>query len=75
MSSPPAQTSRPPPHKRKAPIDDFLAATVLLRLVPTEMEVVVTFLEILQAEFEPTYKHSGAQLGGPFSRHAKSLQQ
>jgi len=44
MSSPPAQTSRPPPHKRKAPIDDFLAATVLLRLVPTEMEVVVTFL-------------------------------
>jgi len=39
------------------------------------MEVGVKYLEILQAEFESAYKHSGAQLGGLFSRHAKSLQQ
>jgi len=44
-----------------------------LVLVPAEMEVRVEFVEILQAEFEPAYKHSGAQLGRLFSRHAKSF--
>ena len=33
----------------------------------------VKYLEILQAEFESACKHSGAQLGGLFSRHVKSL--
>jgi len=37
------------------------------------MEVGVKYLEILQAEFESACKHSGAQQGGLFSRHAKSL--
>jgi len=37
------------------------------------MEVGIKYLEILQAEFESVYKHSGAQLGGLFSQHAKSL--
>ena len=51
------------------------AATFYLVLVLAEMEVGVKYLEILQAEFESAYKHSGAQLGGLLSRHAKSLQQ
>jgi len=42
-------------------------------LVPTDMEVDVKFLGILQAEFVPTCKHSGAKLGELISRHAKSL--
>ena len=46
---------------------------VLFGLVPAEMEVGVKYLEILQAEFESACKHSGAQLGGLISRHAKSL--
>jgi len=37
------------------------------------MEVWVKHFEIFQAEFESACKHSGAQLGGLFSRHAKSL--
>ena len=37
------------------------------------MEVGVKYLEIFQAEFEPVCKHSEAQLGRLFSRHAKSL--
>jgi len=37
------------------------------------MEVGAKFLEILQAEYEPACKHSGAKLGGLFSRHVKSV--
>jgi len=48
---------------------------MLFGLVPAEMEVGVKYFEILQAEFESPCKHSGAQLKGIFSRHAKSLQQ
>jgi len=46
---------------------------MLFGVVPAEMEVGVKYLEILQAEFESACKHSEAQLGGLFSRHAKSL--
>jgi len=46
---------------------------MLFGLVPAEMEVRIKYLEISQAEFECACKHSGAQLGGLFSRHAKSL--
>jgi len=41
----------------------ILRRYMLFGLVPTEMEVGVKFLEILQAEFEPACIHSGAQLG------------
>jgi len=51
----------------------ILRRYVLFALVPAEMEVGVKYLEILQAEFESACKHSGAQLGGLFSGHAKSL--
>jgi len=51
----------------------ILRRYVLFVLVPAEMEVGVMYLEILQAEFESACKYSGAQLGGLFSRHAKSL--
>jgi len=51
----------------------LLRRYVLFGLVPAEMEVGVKYLEILQAEFESAYKHSGAQLGGLFGRHTKSL--
>jgi len=51
----------------------ILRRYVLFVLVPAEMEVGVMYLEILQAEFESACKHSGAQLGGLFSLHAKSL--
>ena len=51
----------------------ILRRYVLFGLVPAEMEVGVKYLEILQAEFESACKHSGAQLGGLISRHAKSL--
>jgi len=46
---------------------------MLFGLVPAEMEVGVKYFEILQAEFESACKHSGTQLGGLFSRHAKSF--
>jgi len=46
---------------------------VLFGLVTAEMEVGVKYLEILLAKFDSAWKHSGAQLGGLFSRHAKSL--
>jgi len=46
---------------------------MLFGLVSAEMEIGVKYLEILQAEFESACKHSGAQLGVVFSRHAKSL--
>jgi len=36
---------------------------MLFGLVLAEMEFRVKYLEILQAEFESTCKHSGAQLG------------
>ena len=51
----------------------ILRRYMLSGLVPAEMEVGVKYLEILQAEFESACKHSGAQLGGLFSRRAKSL--
>jgi len=51
----------------------ILRRYVLCGLVPAEMEIGVKYLEILQAEFESACKHPGAQLGGLFSRHAKSL--
>ena len=51
----------------------ILRRYVLFGLIPAEMEVWVKYLEILQAEFKSACKHSGAQLGGLFSRHAKSL--
>jgi len=51
----------------------ILRPYMLFGLVPEEMEVVFKFCEILQAEFEPACKHSGAKLGGFFSRHAKSF--
>ena len=51
----------------------ILHCCMLFGLVLAEMEVGVKFLEILQAEFEPACKHSGAQLGVLLSRHAKSL--
>jgi len=51
----------------------LLRRYMLFGLVPAEMEVGVKYLEILLAEFEFTCKHSGAQLGGLFSRHAKPL--
>ena len=51
----------------------ILRCYVLFGLVPAEMEVGVKYLEILQAEFESACRHSGAQLGRLFSRHAKSL--
>ena len=49
----------------------ILRLYVLFGLVPAEMEIGVKYLDILQAEFESACKHSGAQLGGLFSRHAK----
>jgi len=51
----------------------ILRRYMLFGLVPAEMEVGVKYLEILHAEFESACKHSGAQLGGLFSRHVKSL--
>jgi len=42
----------------------ILPRYILFGLVPAEIEVGVKFLEILQAEFEPAYKHSGVQLVG-----------
>jgi len=47
----------------------ILRRYMLLVLVPAEMEVRVNFLEILQANNEHAYKHSGAQLGGLFGGH------
>jgi len=44
--------------------DSFTPLRVVL--IPDEMEVGVKFLKISQAEFEPKYKHSGAQLGRLF---------
>jgi len=38
----------------------ILRSYVLFGVVPTEMEVVVKYIEILQAEFESACKHSGA---------------
>ena len=35
---------------------------MLFGLVPAEMDVGVTFLEILQAEFKPVYKYSWTRL-------------
>jgi len=46
---------------------------MLFGIVPAEMKVGVKYLEILQAEFKSACKHSGAQLVGLFSRHAKSF--
>jgi len=51
----------------------ILRRCMLFVLVPAD--VGVTFLEILQAEFEPACKQSGAKPGGLFGRHAKSLQE
>jgi len=51
----------------------ILRRYVLFGLVPAKMEVRVKYLEILQAKFESACKHSGAQIGGLFSRHTKSL--
>jgi len=51
----------------------ILCCCMSFGLVSEEMEVVVKYLEILQAKFEFACKHSGAQLGGLFSQHAKSL--
>ena len=51
----------------------ILRRNMLFGLVPAEMEVGIKYLEISQAEFESACKHSGAQLGGLFRRHAKSL--
>jgi len=39
---------------------------MLFGLVLVEMEVGVKFLQILQAEFKPACKHSGAKLRGLF---------
>jgi len=46
---------------------------MLIGLVPAEMEVGAKFLEILQVEFKPAYKHSGVQLGGCFIGMPKPL--
>jgi len=51
----------------------ILRRYMLFGLVSAEVEVGVKYLEILQPEFESACKHSGAQLGGLFSRHTKSL--
>jgi len=51
----------------------ILRRYMLFGLFPADMEVGVKFFEILQAEFEPAYKHLGAQLGRVFGRHAKSV--
>jgi len=51
----------------------ILRRYVLFGLVPSEMEVRVKHLEILHAKFESVCKHSEAQVGGLFSRHAKSF--
>jgi len=51
----------------------ILRRYMLFGLVPADMEVGVKFLEILQAEFEPAYKHLGAQIGRVLNRHAKSV--
>jgi len=51
----------------------ILRRYMLFGLVPAEMGVGIKYLEILLAEFESVYKHPRAQLGGLFSRHAKSL--
>jgi len=51
----------------------ILCRYVLFGLVPSELEVRVKYLEILQAKFKSVCKHSQAQVGGLFSRHAKSL--
>jgi len=53
----------------------ILRCYIIFGLVLAEMEVEVKFLEILQTEFEPEYKHSRGALGGLFSQHAKSLLQ
>jgi len=53
----------------------ILRRYMLFGLVPAEMKAWVMYLEILQAEVESVCKHSGVQLGGLFSGHAKSLQQ
>jgi len=51
----------------------ILRRYMLFGLVPTEMDVGDKFLEILQADFALTCKHSEAQLWGLFSRYAKCL--
>ena len=51
----------------------ILRRYMLFGLVPAEMEFGVKYIEILQDEFESACKHSGAQLGGLFSRNAKSF--
>jgi len=52
----------------------ILRCYMLFGLVPAVMKVRIKYLEILQqAKFESACKHLGAQLGGLFSRHAKSL--
>jgi len=43
---------------------------MLFGLALAQMEVGVKFLAIVQTNIETAYKHSGAQLGGLFSRHA-----
>jgi len=49
----------------------ILRRYMLFCFFSVEVEVGVKLLKMLQAEFEPAYKHSGAQLGGLFSLHAK----
>ena len=51
----------------------ILRCYYILGLVLAEMDVGSKFLENFQTEIESTYKYSGAQLGGLFSRHAKYL--
>jgi len=51
----------------------MLRRYMLFSLVPAEMKAWVKYLEILHTEFESACKHSGAQLGGLFIRHAKSF--
>ena len=51
----------------------ILRRYILLGLLPADIDVGVKFLEILQAEFEPAYKHLGAQIGRVLNRHAKSV--
>ena len=48
----------------------ILRRNMLFGFLPAEIKAWVKYLEILQVEFESACKHSGAQLGGRFSRHA-----
>ena len=48
----------------------ILRRYMLFGLALAQMEVGVKFLAIVQTNIETAYKHSGAQLGGLFSRHA-----